>query len=117
MTRTLILSARSKDKQYRGLYRSAVFVGVALVITAAPAAAQRHRARLSADLADHLAADSPAIEVIVDGDAASIARLATQYNVIVKRSLGRGGAVLLVNADPAAAHAVRRSRGFGLGMV
>ena len=64
-------------------------------MTAAPAAAQRHRARLSADLADHLAADSPAIEVIVDGDAASIARLARQYNVVVKRSLRRGGAVLL----------------------
>ena len=74
-----------------------------LVLTAAPAAAQRHRARLSADLADHLAADSPAIEVIVDGDAASIARLARQYNVVVKRSLRRGGAVLLVNAGQLAA--------------
>ena len=44
---------------------------------ATPAVAQRHhRARLSADLADHLAAGSPTIEVIVDGDRASVERLA-----------------------------------------
>ena len=100
----LILSVRSKDKPPLGFCRSAVYVGVVLglvIMPAATASAQRHRARLSADLADQLAADSPAIEVIVDGDAASIARLARQYNVVVKRSLRRGGAVLLVNAGPA----------------
>ncbi len=78
-------------------------VFVLVVIPAATASAQRHRARLSADLADHLAADSAAIEVIVDGDAASIERLARQYNVVVKRSLRRGGAVLRVNAGQLAA--------------
>ena len=83
----LIVSARSKDKPFHGFCRCAVSVAVVLVLTAAPAAAQRHRARLSADLADQLAAGSPAIEVIVDGDAAAIARLARQYNVVVTRSL------------------------------
>ena len=104
MTRTF-LSCRCvrRTRISCGFCRSAVYVGVVLAITAAPAAAQRHRARLSADLADHLAADSPAIEVIVDGDAASIARLAGQYNLVVKRSLRRGGAVLQVNAGQLAA--------------
>ena len=83
--------------------RTAAHVAVVIVVMAAPAAAQRHRARLSADLADHLAADSPVIEVIVDGDAASIERLARQYNVVVARSLKRGGAVLRVNAGQLAA--------------
>ena len=41
--------------------------------------------------------------MIVDGDAASIARLARQYNVVVTRSLRRGGAVLRVNAGQLAA--------------
>jgi serine protease AprX len=75
-----------------------------LAVTVAPAAAQRpHRARLSADLADHLTAGSPAIEVIVDGDKATVDRLARQYNLVVKRSLSKGGAVLRVNAGQLAA--------------
>ena len=81
----LILSARSQGRAPRGFCRSAVYVAVVLLLTAAPAAAQRHRARLSADLADHLAAGSQAIDVIVHGDAASIDALARQYNLVVKR--------------------------------
>jgi serine protease AprX len=75
---------------------------LALLMLAAPAAAQ-HRARLSADLIDHLAAGSAAVEVIVDGDRASVERLAQQYNLVVKRRLTRGGGVLLVNAGQLAA--------------
>ncbi len=99
----LILSVVSKETQTLGFCRSAVYVALVILLTAAPAAAQRHLARLSADLADHLAADSPATDVIVDGDAASIARLVRQYNVVVTRWLRRGGAVLRVNAGQLAA--------------
>jgi len=59
----------------RLLFRSAVTARVALsaavtLLASAPVHAQ-HRARLSADLADHLAAGSHTIEVIVDGAAAA----------------------------------------------
>jgi serine protease AprX len=74
-----------------------VFAGIVT-----PALAQ-HQARLSGDLANHLAAGSPYIEVIVDGDKATVDRLAAQYNVVVKRSLTRGGGVLVVNAGQLAA--------------
>ena len=95
---------REKDSNSRGFLRTAVPLTAVLVLMATPAVAQRHhRARLSADLTDHLAAGSPTIEVIVDGDRASVERLARQYNVVVKRSLRRGGGVLLVNAGQLAA--------------
>ena len=88
----------------RPFVRCAFLTMSVLAVTVAPAAAQRpHRARLSADLADHLAAGSPAIEVIVDGDKATVDRLARQYNLVVKRSLSKGGAVLSVNAGQLAA--------------
>src|SRR5262245_3900724 len=67
----------------------------------APAAAQ-HRARLSADLADHLAAGSQAINVIVHGDKATVDTLARRYNVTVKKYLSEGG-VLRVTAGQLAA--------------
>jgi hypothetical protein len=67
-----------------------------------PAGAQHHRARLSNDLADHLAAGSASIEVIVD-DGAAVERLARQYNLVVKRKLTHGGGVLQVNAGQLAA--------------
>jgi serine protease AprX len=88
----------------RRIVRSAFLTMSVFAVMAVPARAeQSHRARLSADLADHLAAGSPAIEVIVDGDRASVERLAKQYNVVVKRSLTRGGGVLMVNAGQLAA--------------
>src|SRR3990170_5530744 len=68
---------------------------------AAPAAAP-HRARLSADLADHLSAGSQTIDVIVHGDKATVDAIATRYNLKVKRYL-QSGAVLRVNAGQLAA--------------
>ena len=61
-----------------------------------PARAE-HRARLSEDLSDHLAAGSQSIDIIVDGDQTSVNALAGRYNVVVKRRL-KSGAVLHVNA-------------------
>jgi serine protease AprX len=84
--------------------RSAFLTMSILAVMAAPAAAQRpHRARISADLADHLTAGSPTIEVIVDGDRANVERLARQYGLVIKRSLSKGGGVLKVNAGQLAA--------------
>ena len=60
-------------------------------------ASAAHQARLSADLADHLAAGSQAIDVIVHGDRATVQTLATRYNVRVKKFL-KDGAVLQVTA-------------------
>src|SRR5262245_60372028 len=70
---------------------------IAASLVAAPALAQQHRARLSADLADHLAAGSQTIDVIVHGDRATIDNLVSRYNVRVKKSL-TSGAVLRLNA-------------------
>ena len=67
------------------------------ILVAGPADAQAHRARLSADLADHLAAGSASIDVIVHGTRAEVDALARRYNVRVKRYL-RSGAVLRVTA-------------------
>src|SRR5262245_58935932 len=78
------------DRRFAGL------VAVGAWLFAAPAFAQHH-ARLSADLADHLDAGSQNINVIVHGDAASVAALARRYNIRIKKSL-KEGAVLTVNA-------------------
>jgi subtilisin family serine protease len=67
-----------------------------------PPAAAQHRARLSADLADHLAAGSQAINVIVHGDKATVDTLARRYNVTVRKYLSEGG-VLRVTAGQLAA--------------
>src|SRR5262245_60260813 len=68
----------------------------AALAAATPALAQ-HRARLSADLADHLASGSQTIDVIVHGDRATIDNLVARYNVRVKKAL-TSGAVLRLNA-------------------
>jgi serine protease AprX len=78
----------------RLVVRTALFAAFACA-AGAPAEAQ-HRARLSADLADHLSSGSSNVEVIVDG-AATADRLAAKYNLRLKRRLKSGG-VLLVNA-------------------
>jgi len=44
-----ILTARSKDRKSRGFYRTAFQFTAVFIVMATPAAAQRHRARLSAD--------------------------------------------------------------------
>src|SRR5579885_1496567 len=61
-----------------------------------------HKARLSADLADKLAAGSQTIDVIVHGNRATVDALAARYNLVVKRYL-HSGAVLRVNAGQLAA--------------
>jgi len=74
---------------------------VATVFAAAPASAEggsgSHRARLSADLADHLSAGSQAIRVIVHGERSEMDALAARYNLTIARYL-KSGAVFLVNA-------------------
>jgi serine protease AprX len=80
------------------LFGRAVFAAMACASLATPAQAQhQHRARLSADLADHLTAGSSSVEVIVDGDKATVDRLAARYNLVVRRYM-RSGGVLRVNA-------------------
>ena len=61
-----------------------------------------HKARLSADLADHLNAGSQSIRVIVHGNRAEVDALAARFNLVVGRYLA-SGAVLLVNAGQLAA--------------
>jgi serine protease AprX len=94
MSKQLTLSQRRRSMAVLAL-------AACVSLVAAPAAAQ-HRARLSADLADHLAAGSQTINVIVHGDQATVDALATRYNVTVKRYLSEG-AVLQVNAGQLAA--------------
>src|SRR5262245_43666709 len=78
----------------RRVARSAM-VAAALLSLAVPSFAER--ARLSADLADHLAAGSQPIDVIVQGNKSAVEGLASRYAVAVKRRL-KTGAVLRVNA-------------------
>ena len=75
---------------------AAVLAAAALTLAATPARAQ-HRARLSADLADHLAHGSQSIEIIVHGSRAEIDDLAARYNLRVRKYL-KDAAVLEVNA-------------------
>ncbi len=79
----------------RRLRRTAVAIALAVFI-AAPAHAQHH-ARLSADLADHLAAGSASIDVIVHGSRAAVDAMATRYGLTVVRYLKTGG-VFRMNA-------------------
>ena len=80
---------------------AAALVVASLAFAAAPAAAA-HRARLSADLADHLAAGSQTIRVIVHGTRAEVDALAARYNLTVaKLPAERRGAA--VNAGQLAA--------------
>jgi serine protease AprX len=80
---------------------SLLSVAVSIVFAAAPASAAggggNHRARLSADLADHLAVGSQAIRVIVHGERSEIDALAARYNLRIARYL-KSGAVFVVNA-------------------
>ena len=82
--------------------RFALTLTILLAGAHAAAAAGAHRARLSADLQDHLAAGSQTIEVIVHGDRNAVDALAARYNVVVARHLASGG-VLRVTAGQLAA--------------
>ena len=74
----------------------AVAVAGLMLWSASPAYAE-HRARLSADLADHLAVGSQTIDVIVHGSPAETTTLAGRYNVSIKKTL-KDGAVLQLTA-------------------
>jgi len=87
-----LVNARSRCRRFA----LAGCTAALLLVLAAPAGAA-HRARLSADLADHLVAGSPSIQVIVHGTKAEIDALATRYNLVVKRRM-KSGAVLQVTA-------------------
>src|SRR6185503_12942026 len=79
-------------------FRLALFAAFVFgVVAPAAAAGGGHRARLSADLADHLNAGSQSIRVIVHGERAEIDALAARYNLRVARYL-KSGAVFVVNA-------------------
>ncbi len=90
MANSLLLSSQSRRL-------CGVAVAGALFLAAATPAAAQHRARLSADLADHVSVGSQAIDVIVHGDPATVDAIAKRYNLSVKRHLTSGG-VLHVNA-------------------
>src|SRR5687768_17414105 len=72
-------------------------VALAISILAAAPAAAAHKARLSADLADHIRVGSPAIDVIVHGTRQEVEALAQRYNLRVRKLL-QSGAVLRVTA-------------------
>ena len=74
--------------------------------TAVPAAAA-HKARLSADLADHVRAGSPAIDVILHGTPQEMEALARRYNLRVRKLL-RSGAVMRVTAGEAELEALQQ---------
>jgi serine protease AprX len=76
---------------------SIFFLTLALLFGAAGPGFAEHRARLSADLADHLSVGSQSIDVIVHGQRVQIDSIAVRYNLVVVRRL-RSGAVLRVNA-------------------
>jgi len=61
------------------------------------AAAGAHKARVSADLADHLQAGSQTIRVIAHGTRAEVDAIAARYSLRILRYL-QSGAVFLVNA-------------------
>jgi len=89
---------RAEVRARVGIPAALLFVAATL-LAASPAAAAGggHRARLSADLADHLAAGSQSIRVIVHGERSEIDALAARYNLRVARYL-KSGAVFIVNA-------------------
>ena len=67
-----------------------IVVAVSLGVAATTPALAQHRARLSADLADHMAVSSQTIDVIVHGDQATVDTLAARYGLVVKRRMKSG---------------------------
>ena len=85
----------------KGLVATAIFAIFMLGAAIQPASAQR-RARISEDLADHLANGSQAIDVIVHGSAQEVTALAQKFNLPIKKRL-RSGGVVRMNASQLAA--------------
>src|SRR3981081_430656 len=89
-----------------------IVVAVSFCVASTTPALAQHRPRLSADLADHPAVRSHAVDVRVHGDQPAVDALANSVNVPVKRYLKSGGAVLrltagqlgALQADPAVDH-------------
>src|SRR5687768_2400522 len=82
--------------------RTLVAGAVCAVAVAGPNPSFAQGARLSADLAQLLAANAPAIDVIVHGDEAAVNALAARHGAVIFRYL-RMGAVLRVSAQQLAA--------------
>jgi len=81
----------------------AIAIGACVLTgSAGPAMAAGPKARLSADLADHLAAGSQAVRVIVHGTKAEVDAVAARYNLRIGRYMA-SGAVFIVNAGQLAA--------------
>src|ERR1700732_1219606 len=96
-----LITRSSRRRALTGSFTAALMCACFLA-SAVPAFAAGHKARLSADLAGHLSAGSPALRVIVHGTRAEVDALALRYNVTVARYM-TSGAVLLVNAGQLAA--------------
>lgn len=87
----------------RRLLTAAAALALSFVLVENGEAQQRaRRARLSADLAEHISTGSAGVDVIVRGTRAEVEALAARYNVRVKRHL-RSGAVLQVTGGQLAA--------------
>src|SRR6266851_10114407 len=86
------------------LGRTLIGFAACCVLSAAAAAApaSAHKARVSADLEDHLSAGSQTIRVIVHGTRSEVDAVAARYNLQVARYM-KSGAVLEVNAGQLAA--------------
>jgi len=93
---------RSTPRPFRAHVLVVALACASLLLAASPAAAAAHRARLSADLADHLAAGSQTIRVIVHGTRAEVDALAQRYSLTIAKYL-QSGAVFVVNAGQLAA--------------
>jgi serine protease AprX len=90
-------------------WSSALLLSAVLLSVAAAPAAAAPRARLSADLADHLRAGTQSIDVIVHGSRATVDSLTRQYNLKLRKYL-REGAVLRITAGQLAALAEDESQ-------
>ena len=87
---------------FRKAVRAVVLAASVFAGTVTPALAQQPRVRFGADLIDHIRAGSQSVEVIVEGDRATVDRVARQYNLVVKRYLRKHG-VILANSSQLAA--------------
>src|SRR5499427_1384559 len=86
----------------RARFRAIAIAACVLTGSVGPAMAAGPKARLSADLSDHLAAGSQTIRVIVHGTKAEVDAIAARYNLRIGRYMA-SGAVLIVNAGQLAA--------------
>src|SRR5436190_19034444 len=84
-------------------FAACLCTGAALAADEAAGGSGAHRARLSADLVDHLAHGSQNIDVIVHGTRAACETLARTYGLVVRRHLSNEGCVFRLTARQLAA--------------